>query len=159
MPRCFVKQPNGLIAIWSSIVDDFISVDNTADEAIHSEVTDRRYSSYPGDLYHDLAKELCNIATEGRAWKWAPNWQEAIETIRELHGDDKANERLAMIDNPSAIVAQRDALLEAAKAAQSHFAYLRALWGDEGVTRRVCDALDTAIALCESKAGSSDEGK
>lgn len=101
MPHCFVKQPNGLFAIWSSVVDHFITVDCTHGEAIDEELKDPRYEHYPtgpDGLLFDLFKEFRNIAETGRAWKWAPTWKEACERIRELHGDDAVAELLGMLE-------------------------------------------------------------
>jgi hypothetical protein len=101
MPRCIVKQPNGLYAIWSTIVDHFVSVECTAEEALAEEVADKINDNYPGGadaLRRDLCRELENIHASGKAWKWAPDWTEAIETIRELHGEDAVTELLGMID-------------------------------------------------------------
>lgn len=102
MPRTYVLQPNGLIGIWSSIVDDFTHLDCTAPEAIQIEMDDKMNDQYPGGkrgLRADLAESLENIARKGRAWRWAPTWDEAIEIIRDLHGDEKARERQFAIEH------------------------------------------------------------
>jgi hypothetical protein len=96
MPRCIVKQNNDRYAIWSSVVDDFVTLDATAEEVIADELNDPLKANYPGGkdaLRRDLCREFENIATTGRAWKWAPTWNEAIEIIRELHGDEVAEQR------------------------------------------------------------------
>ncbi len=98
MPRCVVKQPNGKYAIWSSIVDHFISYDCTAEEAIAEEVRNSLYSNYPGDLMHDVCQSWLNLHDNGRAWRWAPTWDEAISTIKELHGEEEAAKILEDLD-------------------------------------------------------------
>lgn len=96
MPRCIVKQPNGLYAIWSTIVDDFIIYDATAEDAIWESLEDIHMQNYPGGrdaLRRDICREFENIKQTGRAWKWAPNFEESIITVRELHGKALADER------------------------------------------------------------------
>ena len=96
MPRAIVKQKNDRYAIWSSVVDDFILLDATAEEVIADELSDPHKQSYPGGkdaLRRDICREFENIAETGRAWKWAPTWDEAIAIIRELHGDERAEDR------------------------------------------------------------------
>lgn len=97
MPRAIVKQPNGQYAIWSSVVDDFIIVAASAEEAIVEEMKNPHYENYPGGrsaVRRDLCREMENIHNTGRAWKWAPTWDDAIDIIRELHGDETADERI-----------------------------------------------------------------
>lgn len=96
MPRCIVKQPNGKYSLWSTIVDDFILLDAWAEEVIVEEINDPHKQNYPGGrdaLRRDLCRELENIAATGKAWPWAPTWNEAIQIIRELHGDEVAEDR------------------------------------------------------------------
>lgn len=92
MPHALVKQPNGKYAIWSSVVDTFLTVDCTAEEVLIEEIDSTTYWNYQGCLREDLCKELENIGRKGRAWAWAPTWDEALETIRELHGADAVTE-------------------------------------------------------------------
>jgi len=102
MPRCIVKQPNDRYAVWSTVVDDFILLDATAEEAFGEELNDVLKANYPGGkdaLRRDLCRELENIRETGRAWRWAPTWDEAIDTVRELHGESVASERLAAISS------------------------------------------------------------
>jgi hypothetical protein len=96
MPRCIVKQPNGKYGIWSSVVDDFVLLDATAEEVIVDEIGNPHKRNYPGGrdkLRADLCREFENIASDGRAWKWAPTWEEANQTIKDLHGEDVAVQR------------------------------------------------------------------
>ena len=102
MSRCIVKQPNHFYAVWSSVVDDFILLEATAEEAIDEELNDILKANYPGGkdaLRRDLCREFENIKATGRAWQWAPTWDEAIATIKELHGESVASERLAAISS------------------------------------------------------------
>jgi len=96
MPRCIVKQKNDRYAIWSTVVDDFVLLDAMAEEVIVEELNDPLKANYPGGkdaLRYDLCREFENISETGRAWRWAPTWDEAIAIIRELHGEDVAVQR------------------------------------------------------------------
>lgn len=93
MPRCPVKQPNGQIAVWSTIVDDFTAFD--CDTISLVEELMRGPQTYEPD---EIGQALANIATTGKAWKWAPTFVEAMELIRELHGEETYRERVAMFE-------------------------------------------------------------
>ena len=96
MPRAIVKQKNDRYAIWSSVVDDFILLDATAEEVIADALSDPHKQNYPGGkdaLRRDICREFENIAETGRAWRWAPTWDEAIAIISELHGVERAEDR------------------------------------------------------------------
>lgn len=84
MPHCFVKQPNGKYAIWSTIVDDFIGLDYTAAGALQEELNRPNFGPYPGgqgQYESDLRREIGNVEVDGRAWVWAPTWQECLKTV------------------------------------------------------------------------------
>ena len=96
MPRAIVKQLNDRYAIWSSVVDDFIMLDASAEEVIVEELNDPHKQNYPGGkdaLCRDLCREFENIAATGKVWPLAPTWGEPIAIIRELHGDETAEDR------------------------------------------------------------------
>lgn len=102
MPRAFVKQPDGRLAIWSSVVDQFVTVNCTADEAIAEALADdAKRGPYPGNIREDLCRELENISNTGRAWEWAPTWDEAIVTILELHGAEEVTKLTQLMMNPA----------------------------------------------------------
>lgn len=93
MPRCPVIQPNGKVAIWSTVVDDFVAIDCDVMEMVE-ELTDSTYTHQPYSAY-ELGRCLLNLQQNGRAWKWAPTLDEAIETIRQLHWPELAVQRAA----------------------------------------------------------------
>ncbi len=89
MPHCFVLQPNGKFAIWSTIVDTFRYLDCTKEEAVDLEMVAPFNDGYPGGpnaLRSDLLREFDNIQQTGVAWPWAPTWDAAIRTIYHFHG-------------------------------------------------------------------------
>lgn len=92
MPSAPVLQPDGRMAVWSSIVDDFTFLNMTAPE-LAVELADS-FQKYQPD---EFVQALRNIHEHGRAWKWAPTWKEAMKTIRDLHGAETARERYLQI--------------------------------------------------------------
>lgn len=76
-----VKQPNGLLARFSDVVDHFTDVDMTIDEAI--DVCAEKMGRQDAAL-----KVQRGIDDPGR-------WADAIESIRVVHGDDAADRVLA----------------------------------------------------------------
>jgi hypothetical protein len=58
-----VKQPNGLYAIWSTIVDHFVSVECTAEEALAEEVADKITTITPVVLTRFVATYAANLRT------------------------------------------------------------------------------------------------
>lgn len=97
MPRCPVKQPNGKMAVWSTIVDDFTDYDCDAIELV--QVLRRGPQTYTPA---EIGQALANIADNGKAWRWAPDFDGAMETIRAIHGDEKHAERVAMFEEGTA---------------------------------------------------------
>jgi hypothetical protein len=87
MARHFVKQPDGKIAIWSTVVNSFLKFNLTPEQAIEQEKIYEQDSDYPGGiecLEIDCKDELENIKETGRAYPDAYNWDEALEDMREF---------------------------------------------------------------------------
>jgi hypothetical protein len=87
-----VKQPNGLLARFSDIVDDFTDYDMTEDEAFEV-------------CHHDLGVEESKRKVRAGIEDWPPwkidikgtghdRWDESIKTIRSIHGDNIAAQRI-----------------------------------------------------------------
>lgn len=80
-----VKQPNGLFARFSEIVDDFTDFDMNEEGVIELCKTE----------YH-----MDNKGSQGKLQRAIDNpqrWDEAIKTIEAIHDIDVANERRKMI--------------------------------------------------------------
>ena len=80
-----IKQPDGLFARFSEIVDDFINYDMTEDDVI--ELCKMSYN-------------MDNIGSQGKLQRAIDNpqrWDEALKIIEAIHGIDAANERRQMI--------------------------------------------------------------
>lgn len=84
MGHQIIKQPNGLLCVWSTIVDDFIIVDATPEELV---------GYYAKKAAEDAAKStarLVNAVIEGRAAEVYPRtvmtYAEALRSMQEaLH--------------------------------------------------------------------------
>ena len=74
-----IKQPTGLFARWSDIVDDFSDYDMTEQEAYGTCVL--------------LAGEAVAAAKMLRAKGSPGRFEEAIADIAEVHGEELANQR------------------------------------------------------------------
>jgi len=84
MGQQIVKQPNGLYAIWSSVVDDFTLVDATRDEIIESAVNEFRESMV------DKVRKVTEALDDGRKpyFEFTRSFDECIAEIRKRHGDN-----------------------------------------------------------------------
>lgn len=87
-----VKQPNGLLARFSEVVDDFTDCDMTPEEAVDL------CRVYMGRTKAE-AKVLSGINDEPAPWDkpsqdGLSRFRYAIEVIREIHGEEVAQERI-----------------------------------------------------------------
>lgn len=83
MSHVVAKQPNGLFALWSTIVDDFIMVDATREEIIKFEIE----------------KDKANLEKERNEWfensirRKYKSYQDMVETRTRVHeGGDEEDE-------------------------------------------------------------------
>lgn len=92
MAWCFVRQPNGLLARWSDVVDGFTHHNLSAQDAL--EVCKAE---------HAMAEEAAQRKVQGGVEDWKPwtdgvkgsgldRWQHSLESIRTAHGDARAQE-------------------------------------------------------------------
>jgi hypothetical protein len=92
MAWCFVRQPNGLLARWSDVVDDFTHSNLSAQDAL--EVCKAE---------HGMAEDAAERKVQGGIEDWKPwtdrvqgsgldRWQDSLESIRRVHGDARAQE-------------------------------------------------------------------
>ena len=74
-----VKQPNGLFAVWSTIVDDFVILDATLQELIDDEVNDAK---------ERITKELTEITdalNNGKPYMHFRSWNQAQKDKKFYH--------------------------------------------------------------------------
>lgn len=92
----FVLQPNGLLARFSEVVDDFTHYDMTAAEAVRLA---REGNGYGGMDYADAVAKVQRGLDDEPVWGCAPRadklsrWHEALETIGQRHGKSVAQSR------------------------------------------------------------------
>jgi len=90
MGQQIIQQPNGLYAIFSSVVDDFIVYDATPDELVNEFLERER---------HNIKQHVSRIVDalergEKPYHQFTMNWEMAINVVREIHGDDAESLRL-----------------------------------------------------------------
>lgn len=86
MPARWMLQPNGKLARFSTVVDDFTHYDCTSKEALDEEIEDAK-----GALVEKVRRG------EGRRLDSPLGWNESLETIRELRGEKALKKTLKMI--------------------------------------------------------------
>lgn len=91
MGKQIVKQPNGLYAVWSSVVDDFVLLDATPDDIVNESVNEYR---------QQMATNVLRVIQELDAGhkpycQFQKTWQECLDDIKELHGPDAESLKLA----------------------------------------------------------------
>jgi hypothetical protein len=97
MPRRIVKQPNGLFAEFSTIVDDFTILNMTEAEA---------YDHCRSEMgIDDAHKKIERARTDEKYIHVFPalrgdglwRWRHELETIRDIHGVNIARNRVAFV--------------------------------------------------------------
>lgn len=89
MGRQIIKQPNGLYAQFSSIVDDFVMYDATPEEILEDWVED-----YKSSTKEKLDKIIKELDAGGRPYyQFTKTLDEALDTIKEVHGESVAQQR------------------------------------------------------------------
>ena len=95
MPQYPVLQPDGKLAVWSTVVDHFIALDCTREEAVS--VLDRRYSD------HQRSVELvAKVAAGERPFERWDDWPDCVAWVvgRDGEEDADAKELLARTPDP-----------------------------------------------------------
>lgn len=89
-----VKQPNGLLARFSEVVDDFTHYDMTEAEAVEVCQEDMGRADAEAKVRRGINDEPHPFMNERDATDGLGRFRDAIETIRTIHGDELADERL-----------------------------------------------------------------
>lgn len=92
MAHQIIKQPNGNFAIWSSVVDHFILVDATSEEMIEYYI--KRETEDITERVNKTVTQLNN--GENPYYQFAMDWEEALEQVKECHGEDDKTYQLIM---------------------------------------------------------------
>lgn len=91
MGQQIVKQPNGLYAVWSSVVDDFVLFDATPDDIVNEMVNTERKN-----ISESVRRIIGQLAANDKPYcQFTMSWRECLATIKRLHGKDA--ESLKMI--------------------------------------------------------------
>jgi len=89
MPSRFVMQPNGFLARFSTVVDDFTEMNMTESEAeklIQDEYAER--------AKHDAEQAIARAKADTNGERW----NDCLSTIRDIHGPDTVSERLSFLE-------------------------------------------------------------
>jgi hypothetical protein len=83
MGHVVVKQPDGLLAVWSSVVDDFVIVNATVEEIVEV------YAEREAQRTREAWVEVCARAERfGTSSRMSPDlgWAGLMETRERIHG-------------------------------------------------------------------------
>ncbi len=94
MGQQIVKQPNGLYAIWSSVVDSFVSVDNTPAEIVEAMIAGER------ERIQTRVDNIIALLDKGGSpyHQFTQTFDECLSTMRELHGEESVTEVLKLME-------------------------------------------------------------
>jgi len=90
-----VKQPNGLYARFSEIVDDFTDMNMTLDEAFFC---CRMYCGIE-ESNQKINNAIRELDSNGRTGQELGRWHHAISIIRAIHGRPTARKRMRIGEN------------------------------------------------------------
>lgn len=88
----FVKQPNGLLARFSDIVDDFTHIGLTLEDAIELCIDEHGMTAEQAEQKVWAGLEDHRPWTKGVVGNGRERWLAALSSIRAVHGDDKVLE-------------------------------------------------------------------
>ncbi len=78
-----IKQPNGLYALFSRIVDDFILIDATPKDIVKELLDDRKR-----EIEREVARVITILEEGGKPYfQFTRSFDEAIAWIKEIHGE------------------------------------------------------------------------
>lgn len=85
MPQRIVKQPNGLYAIWSTVVDDFVLIDAT-----RKEIVDHFWEHHSRRDIEDRVNRIADqLDAVGMPYgQFTQTFEECVAEIKERHGQD-----------------------------------------------------------------------
>ena len=94
MGRHIVKQPNGKLAIFSTIVDNFIITDATPEEYIQFRIAEETQR-----IKKDIAEIVVKLDAGKRPTHYHYTWEEALECLERVHGKDELDKLLKEVQN------------------------------------------------------------
>jgi hypothetical protein len=88
-----VKQPSGRYAIFSEVVDNFTLIDATRDEMV-------RECCQKGMGVIEAIEKVDRAFKDQAVRRNGSRWSEAIDIIRDVHGEAALREALGQFDDP-----------------------------------------------------------
>ncbi|MBU1864274.1 MAG: hypothetical protein KKH94_11465 [Candidatus Omnitrophica bacterium] len=90
MAHQIIKQPNGLYALWSSVVDDFILIDASPRDIIMHEINEQSKNiiAHIKEVVGQLDKN------EKPYFQFTLSFEDAVETIKKRHGNNTESLRM-----------------------------------------------------------------
>lgn len=96
MANRIVQQPNGLYAIWSTVVDDFTMIDCTPEEIIDEWTEAERVR-----IVESVRKVIQQLKEGGKPYfQFTETFDECVARIRELHGADAESLKMLEVGAP-----------------------------------------------------------
>jgi hypothetical protein len=83
MSSQIIQQPNGLYAVWSSIVDSFTLIDATPEEIVEEWVAQERQRLT--EAVNRIVGQLNN--NQAPYCQFTMTWEEALATHERVHGE------------------------------------------------------------------------
>ena len=90
-----VKQPNGLFARWSDIVDNFTDANASEQEAL--ELCSEKMSAE--EAHKKVQGAVDDLNSGGIKGSGLDRWNDCLKTIKLIHGEQELADVLAYIDN------------------------------------------------------------
>lgn len=90
MGRTVVKQPNGKYAVFSSVVDDFVTVNATKQELIDADIEEARERIT--ERYNTMFESFDKGEAPPGYLNRKMSWEEALVCIADVHGEVAAAE-------------------------------------------------------------------
>jgi hypothetical protein len=78
-----IRQPDGQLAVWSTVVDDFVIFDATTEEIAEHYAEEARKKAR--EDWAEACKRALETGTSGR-YQFAMQWEEAQEQRASVHG-------------------------------------------------------------------------
>lgn len=88
-----IRQPNGKLALFSTIVDDFLVWDATKDELMAFEF--EREQQQLAERMSEWEKDIVSVQETGKpvmVTQFSIGWDEAMDVIKSVHGAEHATE-------------------------------------------------------------------
>lgn len=93
MPQYVVRQPNGLLATFSTIVDDFTVLDATEAEMRAEWIDKIGREEGNAKVQRGVDDDMTGLG-DTTAADGLNRWRDALRTIRMVHGEDRAQRRI-----------------------------------------------------------------